>query len=130
MVRSRRLTVGFREFPRIVDLHPMRPCTELRQSRVVNCSQGKASELTQDMQTLELLHQYLQTKASIDPVKVTPEAKLEDIGVDSLILIDLMYELEDSLNVRVPDVDTRPTTVSELTQLFDALAAAQLKTGT
>ena len=82
------------------------------------------------MQTLELLRQYLQTKASIDPSKVTPEAKLEDIGVDSLILIDLMFELEESLNVRVPNVDTRPTTVSELTQLFDSLAAAQLKTGT
>lgn len=82
------------------------------------------------MQTLELLRQYLETKASIDPSKVTPEALLEDIGVDSLILIDLMFELEESLNVRVPDVDTRPTTVSELTQLFDSLAAAQLKTGT
>lgn len=82
------------------------------------------------MQTLELLREYLQKKASIDPTKVTPEAKLEDIGVDSLILIDLMFELEESLNVRVPDVDTRPTTVLELTQLFDALAASQLKTGT
>jgi acyl carrier protein len=82
------------------------------------------------MQTLELLRQYLQTKASIDPGKVTPDAKLEDIGVDSLILIDLMFELEESLNVRVPDIDTRPTTVSELTQLFDSLAGAQLKTGT
>lgn len=82
------------------------------------------------MQTLELLRDYLQKKALIDPAKVRPEAKLEDIGVDSLILIDLMFELEESLNVRVPDVDTRPTTVSELTQLFDALAASQLKTGT
>jgi acyl carrier protein len=82
------------------------------------------------MQTLELLRHYLQTKASIDPALVTPEAKLEDIGVDSLILIDLMFELEESLNVRVPDVDTRPTTVSELTQLFDSLAGSPLKTGT
>jgi hypothetical protein len=30
----------------------------------------------------------------------------------------------------VPDVDTRPTTVSELTQLFDSLAGSPLKTGT
>jgi acyl carrier protein len=82
------------------------------------------------MQTIELLRQYLQTKATIDPAKVVPEASLVDIGVDSLILIDLMFELEESLNVRVPDVDTRPNTVSELTQLFDTLVAAQLKTGT
>jgi len=82
------------------------------------------------MQTLELLRHYLQTRASINPARVTPDAKLVDIGVDSLILIDLMFELEESLNVRVLDVDTRPTTVSELTQLFDSLAATQLKTGT
>lgn len=82
------------------------------------------------MQTIELLREYLQTKASVDPAKVTPEAKLEEIGVDSLILLDLMFELEESLNVRVPDVDTRPTTISELTQLFDSLATSKLKTGT
>jgi acyl carrier protein len=85
------------------------------------------SRLTQDMQTLELLRQYLQKKASIDPTRVTPEARLEDIGVDSLILIDLMFELEESLNVRVPDMDTRPTTVAELIDLFDALSAPQAK---
>jgi acyl carrier protein len=85
------------------------------------------SRLTQDMQTLELLRRYLQNKASIDPAKVTPEARLEDIGVDSLILIDLMFELEESLNVRVPDMDSRPTTVAELIDLFDALSAPQAK---
>lgn len=85
------------------------------------------SRLTQDMQTLELLRQYLQNKASIDPANVTPEARLEDIGVDSLILIDLMFELEESLNVRVPDMDSRPTTVAELIDLFDALSAPQAK---
>jgi acyl carrier protein len=83
--------------------------------------------LTQDMQTLELLRQYLQNKASIDPAKVSPEARLEDIGVDSLILIDLMFELEEALNVRVPDMDSRPTTVAELIDLFDALSAPQAK---
>jgi len=85
------------------------------------------SRLTQDMQTLELLRQYLQKKASIDPARVTPEARLEDIGVDSLILIDLMFELEESLNVRVPDMDSRPTTVAELIDLFDALSVPQAK---
>ena len=79
------------------------------------------------MQTLELLREYLQKKASIDPARVAPEARLEDIGVDSLILIDLMFELEESLNVRVPDMDTRPTTVAELIDLFDALSAPQAK---
>ena len=83
-----------------------------------------------DMQTLELLRQYLQTRVSIDSARITPDATLQDIGVDSLILIDLMFELEESLNVRVTDVDTRPETVAELIHLFDSLTTAQLKTGT
>jgi acyl carrier protein len=82
----------------------------------------------QDMQTLELLRDYLFRKVSIDPDKVTPEARLEDIGVDSLVLIDLMFELEESLNVRVTDMDSRPATVAELIELFDALSAPQAKT--
>jgi acyl carrier protein len=82
------------------------------------------------MQTLDLLRDYLQRKASIEPQKVTPEARLEDLGIDSLMLIDLIFELEESLNVRVPDVDTRPATVAELVRIFDSLPARELKTGT
>jgi len=80
------------------------------------------------MQTLELLRQYLQQKVSIDPTKVTPETQLEDIGVDSLVLIDLMFELEESLSVRVTDRNSSPATVSELIDMFDALSASQAKT--
>lgn len=82
------------------------------------------------MQTLELLREYLQKKAGIEPAKVTPDARLEELGVDSLMLIDLMFELEESLDVRVPDMDTRPATIAELITIFDKLAPAPLKTGT
>ena len=84
----------------------------------------------QDMQTLELLRDYLQTKASIEPARVVPQTRLEDIGVDSLILIDMMFELEESLNVRVADASTRPAPISELIDLFEALSARQVRTGT
>ena len=84
----------------------------------------------QDMQTLELLRDYLHKKASVEPARVVPQTRLEDIGVDSLILIDLMFELEESLNVRVPDASTRPATISELIDLFEALSARQVRTGT
>ena len=82
------------------------------------------------MQTLELLRDYLARRASIDPAKVTRDARLEDIGIDSLVLIDLMFDLEESLDVRVPTLDENPTTVSELIDLFDTLQASQVKTGT
>jgi acyl carrier protein len=104
--------------------------SKMHQPAIVNLLAVEASHLKQDMQTIELLRDYLFRKASIDAAKVTPDARLEDIGVDSLILIDLMFELEETLNVRVLDVDMRPATVSELTQLFDSLAATQQKTGT
>lgn len=84
----------------------------------------------QDTQTLERLRNYLSTRASVDPARVTPEARLEDIDVDSLVLIDLMFELEEAMNVRVPSLDKNPTTVAELIDLFDALQASQVKTGT
>lgn len=84
----------------------------------------------QDMQTLELLRDYLSRRVSIDPTKVTTEARLEDIGIDSLVLIDLMFDLEESLGVRVPTLDENPSTVSELIDLFDTLQASQVKTGT
>jgi acyl carrier protein len=84
------------------------------------------------MNTLEVLRRYLEQRASIDPQSVTLEARLEDLGVDSLILIDLMFEMEDKFNVRIPDkdADRRPSNVGELVTLFDSLVAQGQRAGT
>ena len=75
------------------------------------------------MDTLTLLQQVLSERAGTTPDKVTPDASLESLDIDSLMLLDLMFEFEEKLGVTMPKDIPRPNTVGELVALFDSLRA-------
>ena len=41
-------------------------------------------------------------KYSLDPSVITPESTLESLGLDSLDLIELLFDVEDEFQIRVP----------------------------
>lgn len=73
------------------------------------------------MDTFEQLREILQRRIGTPPEQITPESKLEEIGVDSLLLLDLMFEMEDKFNVKLPNDLPRPETVAEMIKVFDEL---------
>ncbi|MDR0410108.1 MAG: acyl carrier protein [Spirochaetaceae bacterium] len=43
-------------------------------------------------------------KLNIDPSKITPEASFrQDLGADSLDTYELVYAIEEKLNIKIPD---------------------------
>lgn len=47
------------------------------------------------------------TQLSVEPEKVTSEAKfIEDLGADSLDIVELVMAFEDKFSIEVPDEDT------------------------
>ena len=50
----------------------------------------------------ETVQDILAVKYSVARENVTPESTLESLGLDSLDLIELMFEVEDAFNIRVP----------------------------
>lgn len=76
------------------------------------------------METLELLQDFIKRRVGTLTEPVTLESNLEAIGVDSLMLLDLMFDLEDKYNVRMPDDLPRPETVGDLIAIFDKLKPA------
>jgi acyl carrier protein len=76
------------------------------------------------METLELLQDFIKRRVGNLTEPVTLESNLEAIGVDSLMLLDLMFDLEDKYNVRMPDDLPRPETVGDLIAIFDKLKPA------
>lgn len=50
----------------------------------------------------ETVQDILADKYSVARENVTPESTLESLGLDSLDLIELMFEVEDAFNIRVP----------------------------
>jgi len=76
------------------------------------------------MDTLELLREFIKRRVANPPEEVTLESRLEEIGVDSLTLLDLMFDMEDKFGVRMPDDLPRPETVGELIAIFEKLKPA------
>jgi acyl carrier protein len=72
---------------------------------------------------LTVLSEFLRKRENIDPVRVTPEASLEALKVDSLLLLELLFEFEDRLGVKIPQDIPRPKTVGDLLEIVDKVTA-------
>lgn len=68
------------------------------------------------LQTMQTL---LNERLGIDKDKVTLDASLEDLGIDSLMQIELLFDFEDKYKVKIPDITERPTTIGELLAVIE-----------
>lgn len=64
----------------------------------------------------KVLAQYRDTEES----SITPETKFEDLGLDSLDMVDLLMALEDEFGVEIEAEDGLKT-VNDLTEYIDTL---------
>src|SRR5437762_7959659 len=81
------------------------------------------SAMKQD--NLTVLSEFLHKRENIDPARVTPEASLEELKVDSLLLLELLFEFEDRLGVKMPQDIPRPKTVGDLLGIVDRVTAGK-----
>lgn len=79
------------------------------------------------MSSIDLIRTFLTDRLGVAPEQVTPQALLAELGVDSLMLAELMFEAEDRLGIEIPSDVQPPKTVAEMQTVIDALSA--LKTG-
>jgi acyl carrier protein len=78
------------------------------------------------MQSIELIAKFLKDRLGAEREQVVESAALVDLGVDSLMLAELMFEAEDNLGISIDaDMDI-PKTVGEMATLLDGLLAAKV----
>jgi acyl carrier protein len=56
---------------------------------------------------------------------LTPEATLESLGLDSLSVIEFMFNLEDELKIKLPDERVEIKTLQDVTNLVDRIVTEQ-----
>jgi len=79
-----------------------------------------------DMNDLALIQNFLKDRvasASVD--KIVPDATLTELGIDSLMLVELIFEFEDKTGITVPSDIPLPNTVGELLQLLKDIRSQQ-----
>lgn len=79
------------------------------------------------MRSSEVISNFLTDRLGIDPAQVQPSSLLADLGVDSLMLAELMFEAEDRLGIEIPTDVPLPKTVADMQAVLDSLTP--LRTG-
>ena len=53
--------------------------------------------------------------------KLQPGATLESLGLDSLAVIEFLFQIEDQFHIQIPDQASPPRTLDEMVQLIEPL---------
>lgn len=77
------------------------------------------------MDALTLIREFLDSRLGIPPQLVTPAVALSDLGVDSLMMLELVFECEDRFGVTLDKNSKNPKTVGDLVALVDSLRSEQ-----
>ena len=75
--------------------------------------------------TLERLRVLLVKDYELDPATLTQDATLETLGIDSLGVAELMFNVEDEFKVAIPGDPVSLATVGDVVRYIDGLIAAQ-----
>lgn len=77
------------------------------------------------MSAYSYLAKVLVDKYDVDKDKIRPEATLTDLGLDSLMVVEFLFDVEDEFNIEVPDDRAEFETLNEAATLIDELIEAK-----
>lgn len=76
------------------------------------------------MGSLTELQGLIQEKYGIDPATLDPNASMRGAGIDSLALVEFLFDVEDRYGLSLPE-DPNLDTLAQLAETVDKLRAAQ-----
>jgi acyl carrier protein len=75
------------------------------------------------MTTLQTIQHLLAAELSLDADTLDPARPLDELGIDSLAVIECMFKLEDEFGISVANQDANVRTVQDIANLVDRLVA-------
>lgn len=77
------------------------------------------------MTTLERLRAILVRDYKLDAARLTPDAPLEGLGIDSLGVAELLFNVEDEFKISLPPEPVQLPTLGDVARYIDELLVAQ-----
>jgi acyl carrier protein len=77
------------------------------------------------MTTLERLQTILMVSYPLERAQLSPDAMLSSLDIDSLGVMELLFEIEDEFDLKVPNDTQNLKTVGDVVCLIDALRQSQ-----
>jgi acyl carrier protein len=75
--------------------------------------------------TLERLKQLFIAKFDFNIEELKPTTTLEYLGLDSLDIIEFMFDIENEFNIRIPDREFKVTTIQDMVDALDRFISEQ-----
>jgi len=75
--------------------------------------------------TLERLKQLFVAKFDTHIEELNPTTTLEYLGLDSLDMVDFMFDIENEFEIRIPDQEFRVRTIQEIVDAVDWFISEQ-----
>jgi len=77
------------------------------------------------MSSLETIQRMMVEQFDLKPEVLTPEAQLENLGVDALSVIEFMFSIEYEFKIKLPDERVEIKTVQDIATIVDRIVAKQ-----
>lgn len=77
------------------------------------------------MTTYDRLVRILADEHQLAPEELQPEARLDELGIDSLSVMELLFKIEDAFHIQVPNDQVQLVTINDIVVYVDALIAQQ-----
>ena len=81
------------------------------------------------MSSYSFLTNTLVEKYGVQAAAIGPEATLTELGLDSLTLTELLFDLEDKFDIEIPEDRATFRTLGEAAAMIDDLVRAKPSTG-
>ena len=75
--------------------------------------------------TFERLRQIIAKEFEVAPELIHPMARMDELAIDSLALVEVIFLLEDEFNIHFPQNPEKLQTVGDLASCVDRLATEQ-----
>ena len=75
--------------------------------------------------TLERLKQLFIARFDFNIEELKPTTRLENLGLDSLDMIEFMFDIENEFNIKIPDQEFKVTTIQEIVDAVDQVISEQ-----
>lgn len=77
------------------------------------------------MSTLQTIQRMMAEQFELKEEVLTPDAQLESLGLDSLSVIEFMFNIEDEFKIKLPDERVELKTIQDIANVVDRLVAEQ-----
>jgi acyl carrier protein len=77
------------------------------------------------MSTLQSLQSLIEKKYGLGPEALDPNANMRESGIDSLALVEFLFDIEETYGVSIPENESQVETLAGLATLLDQLLAAK-----